>query len=184
MPHIISYALSLPALLANVVIFGTMGYIASSAIQDSKCTSFQSVVPLRRFEEIYTDGIGAIGPMIAIIIAAIESGHFVIVIILKLANKPIASLAVILLDSLLLIPCYAVALGILPSLNGSWGVDDGSCSYSGRVSRGDCRSAWRQYRTMYIVAMALQGFGLLLVLIDLARVIRIHRAEKLNKNVY
>ncbi|KAJ7291800.1 hypothetical protein C8J57DRAFT_1492265 [Mycena rebaudengoi] len=114
--------------------------------------------------------------VLPILEGGLETIYLIISISLTLANIVIPSLAAILVDSLLLIPCYvvgAVILGLFTDY-GYLGDEVGSCSY---VTPADCRMAWHVFGALQILGTILQFLGLVLTIIDLVRVIRIRRTE-------
>ncbi|KAJ7231757.1 hypothetical protein C8J57DRAFT_1533415 [Mycena rebaudengoi] len=160
----ISLALFTPALVLNLVVIGVLGYAISGAIQDV----------------IYTDGEGSIGPALGLIFAGLESLYLIVAILLTLAHVSVPSLAAILLDSLYLIPCYiggAVSLGILIDYNYFGGPEEGSC-YSDRISVEACQKTHHTFENLQLAVLISQFMGLVLVVVDLVRIIRIHRAGK------
>ncbi|KAJ7134037.1 hypothetical protein C8R43DRAFT_1022256 [Mycena crocata] len=187
MSRTISYALTVPPLLSNLVVIGTMGYLASETFQD----------------KIYTDGVGVIGPIIAVTVSTIAALYLAIVIALTLAGITIPALAVILVNSLTLIPAYIVGSVLVGILNEYWGFS-GSCYGRKPVSEDSCRRTWHFFNVFHILAIVLLVFGLCVVLfwfysyfvrvwfsrrvhrvfalIDFVRAIRIRRAERSKKS--
>ncbi|KAJ6605297.1 hypothetical protein DFH09DRAFT_1121114 [Mycena vulgaris] len=157
-PRTISYALAVPALICNLIVIVSMSYLISD--------HFQS--------QIYTDGEGAIGPFIGLLLAALESLYLIIAIILAFKSVEVPPLAAILVDSLFLIPCYIAAtifLGLFVEFRSS----GGECAWH-RPTEEECLALWNTLEALQILAMVLQIIGLVLIFIDLVRVIRIRRA--------
>ncbi|KAJ7873160.1 hypothetical protein B0H13DRAFT_2280146 [Mycena leptocephala] len=164
-PRTISYALTVPALIANLVIIITMAYLMSPAFEQGT--------------KLDTDGDLFLGPLIALIITGIETLYLIIAIVLTVTNVAVPALAAILLDCLLLIPSYIVEIILVGILNDGWQwpIQNG-CYPKPGSSVEDCRAAWRLIAGVNILAMVLQSFGLVLAVIDCVRVIRIHRSNK------
>ncbi|KAJ7448991.1 hypothetical protein FB451DRAFT_1288338 [Mycena latifolia] len=150
-PRTISYALTVPAIVLDIVVIALMGYAASGAVQD----------------QLATDGFGPIGPYVCLTAAALETLYLAIALALLAA---VPTLAVILLNSLFLIPCYLA--GIIGLGNTIDGGVSGACNHES-----PCRRPWHVLGALEIAAMALQIFGLVLALIDLVRVIHIRRVQ-------
>ncbi|KAJ7218893.1 hypothetical protein C8J57DRAFT_1537253 [Mycena rebaudengoi] len=164
-PRTISYALFFPALILNLVVFGALGYAISSAIQDV----------------IDTEGEGSGFPVLGLVFAGLESLYIIIAIILTFAHVSVPSLAAILVNSLYLIPCYiggTVSLGIIYDYFRRY---FGACNYRG-ISDDDCHKTYHKFVTLQLIGMIFQLLGLVLIVVDLVRVIRIHRTGKKNKN--
>ncbi|KAJ7291997.1 hypothetical protein C8J57DRAFT_1274356 [Mycena rebaudengoi] len=158
-PRTISYALFFPALICNLVVIAAMVSPTTSAIQDV----------------VYTDGI-TIGPFLGLIFAGLESLYLIIAIILAFAHVVVPSLAAILVDSLYLILCYlggTLSLGLIIHFD-YIGQQYGSCYYRGRINDyPECRVAWHTLEKLQLIGFIFQLLGLLLIIGDLVRVIRI-----------
>ncbi|KAJ6533579.1 hypothetical protein B0H19DRAFT_1186308 [Mycena capillaripes] len=118
--------------------------------------------------------------MTNLITGGLETLYLMVAISLTFANIVVPTLAGILVDSLLLIPCYIVGI-ILPGFFIYWddlGKEVGSCYYRGPISQDECRTLWHTFGALQLLAMVLQFFGLVLTIVDLVRVIRIHRDLK------
>ncbi|KAJ7292465.1 hypothetical protein C8J57DRAFT_1210241 [Mycena rebaudengoi] len=181
-PRTISYALFFPALILNLVVFGALGYAISSAIQDGEPgVSRPRVVQLSLFVVIDTEGEGSGIPVLGLVFAGLESLYIIIAIILTFAHVSVPSLAAILVNSLYLIPCYiggTVSLGIIYDYFRRY---FGACNYRG-ISDDDCHKTYHKFVTLQLIGMIFQLLGLVLIVVDLVRVIRIHRTGKKNKN--
>ncbi|KAJ7284456.1 hypothetical protein C8J57DRAFT_693201 [Mycena rebaudengoi] len=165
-PRTISYALFFPALICNLVVIAALVYPTTSAIQDV----------------VYTDGT-TIGPFLGLIFAGLESLYLIIAIILAFAHVAVPSLAAILVDSLYLIPCYlggTLSLGIITF--SYIGQQYGSCYYRA-ISDRDCREAWHMLEKLQLIGFIFQLLGLLLIIVDLVRVIRIRIHLKKRKDL-
>jgi hypothetical protein len=126
---------------------------------------------------VFIDGEGIIGPLIGLIVVGalqipcqqvvLETLYLAIVLALTAA---IPTLAAILLNSLLLIPCYLTGVLAL-GLSVYWdylGDQVGTCG--AQISNlGACRRAWHVFGALQIVAMALQILGLCVLCLHVIR---------------
>lgn len=131
--------------------------------------------------------------------AGLETLYLTIALALTVATVAVPALAAILVDSLLLIPCYLAGILAL-GLSTNWdylGDRVGTCGP--HISNGGaCRRAWHVFGALQILGMGLQILGLcvlrlltirllsltkcrVLAVVDLARVIRIRRAARSTK---
>ncbi|KAJ6527718.1 hypothetical protein B0H19DRAFT_1195571, partial [Mycena capillaripes] len=111
---------------------------------------------------------------------ALETLYLIVVILLTFSNIMVPTLALILVDSLFLIPCYIIGI-ILPAFFIYWdylGKVFGDCPSLVPIPDEECRTLWHTLGALQLLAMVLQFFGLVLTIIDLVRVIRIHRDLK------
>ncbi|KAF7348989.1 hypothetical protein MVEN_01419900 [Mycena venus] len=160
-PRTIKYALAFPSLICSLIVIIAMGYLASSDFQD----------------RIYTDGLGPVGPLTDLVVGVLETLYLIIAISLTFTNIVVPTLTGILVDSLLLIPCYIIGIS-LPGSFIYWdylGNEVGDCFL---IPHEECRTLWHTFGALQLLAMVLQFFGLVLTIIDLVRVIQIHRDLK------